>query len=186
MKLRFLHIITLNYIIITFIRKYCNIFESTKSISFEYMRRTGHFVHRWTGRLRVYNKDILLTCNKVGVIWPVFGDVLHWGLLAFRRGDGGDLFAVVGRMIGGGVDVNWHRFRLEFLSCSIFQFSSTSTFFGVLLSCHETSFTSAAPVGLFIYSTCPSLQATLALGSSKYRMINSYSGEQGGFGSYCQ
>ena len=46
MKLRFLHIITLNYIIITFIRKYCNIFESTKSISFEYMRRTGHFVHR--------------------------------------------------------------------------------------------------------------------------------------------
>ena len=28
-------------------RKYCNIFDSTKSISFEYMRRTGHFVHRW-------------------------------------------------------------------------------------------------------------------------------------------
>ena len=45
--MRFLHNITSNYIIITFIRKYCNIFESTKSISFEYMRRAGHFVHRW-------------------------------------------------------------------------------------------------------------------------------------------
>ena len=80
-------------------------------------------------RIGLYPKiHVWLTCDQAGVLegCPVLGYGFHRGLLALRRrrrGDGGgDCFVGVGRMIGGGgVDVNWHRFPLEFISSSDFS-----------------------------------------------------------------
>ena len=66
----------------------------------------------------------VLTCDEVNFleVGPVFCEGIdRAGLLARRRRGG--LTAAVGRMVGHGVDVNWHRIPIEFSLHKCFQFS---------------------------------------------------------------